>query len=129
MRSAPNPRVEPFRMLTGRMASDASYGNNGCFRFPGARERDLLNVIASDGMGWEHVSVSTRGRCPTWDEMCYVKNLFWDEEEIVIQYHPAKSDYVKTHPYCLHLWKPIDVKLPKPHVWMVGIAGTPELTP
>lgn len=127
MRPAPNDRVEQFRITSGPKASDASYGNNGAFRFPGASERAALNVIASDGAGWEHVSVSTRGRCPTWEEMCWVKDLFWDDEEVVVQYHPARSDYVKTHPYCLHLWKPVMGELPKPYVWMVGTAGTPEV--
>lgn len=64
-----------------------------------------LSVIASVEDGWEHVSVSLGNRCPTWDEMCFVKNLFWDEEDIAIQFHPAKSEYVNLHPYALHLWR------------------------
>lgn len=54
---------------------------------------------------WEHVSVSTIKRCPNWNEMCMVKDLFWDDNECVIQFHPPKSEYVNNHPYCLHLWK------------------------
>lgn len=57
--------------------------------------------------GWEHVSVSLPRRCPTWDEMCLIKDIFWDEEECVVQFHPPRSQYVDTHPYCLHLWKKI----------------------
>ena len=60
---------------------------------------------ASEGAGWEHVSVSLPDRCPTWEEMSFIKNLFWDEEDFVIQIHPAGSDYVDLHPYCLHLWR------------------------
>ena len=44
-------------------------------------------------------------RCPTWKEMCYVKDIFWNRDECVIQFHPPESEYVNTHPYCLHLWK------------------------
>lgn len=55
---------------------------------------------------WEHVSVSVHNRCPTWDEMCIVKDLFWDDTECVVQLHPPKSDYINAMPYCLHLWKP-----------------------
>lgn len=35
------------------------------------------------------------------------KDIFWDEEECVVQFHPPRSQYVDTHPYCLHLWKKI----------------------
>jgi len=69
-------------------------------------KRDLV-VVASWGGGWEHVSVSFSHRCPTWDEMCIVKDLFWNEDECVVQYHPPKTEYVNNHPHCLHLWKKI----------------------
>lgn len=67
-------------------------------------------VIASTGGGWDHVSVSPcsqkRKSCPTWDEMCAIKDMFFDSEEAVVQYHPPRSQYVSLHPYCLHLWRP-----------------------
>lgn len=53
---------------------------------------------------WEHVSVSSK-KTPTWDEMCYVKSLFWDDEEAVIQVHPKKSEYVNMAKTCLHMWR------------------------
>lgn len=65
-----------------------------------------LKVIASIDNDWEHVSISLTNRNPNWEEMCHVKNLFWDEEEMCIQFHPKKSEYVNAHPYCLHIWKP-----------------------
>ena len=73
-------------------------------------------VIWSWGLGWEHVSVSPKNqsRTPTWDEMCRVKDMFWNEDEAVVQYHPRKSDYVNIRKNCLHLWRPIDVELPTP---------------
>lgn len=67
--------------------------------------RKPLFCQASDGGGWEHVSVSTIERCPTWDEMCKVKSLFWDDDDLVVQYHPPASEYVNNHPYTLHLWR------------------------
>ena len=36
---------------------------------------DLLRVMASIGHGWEHVSVSLDHRCPSWAEMCLVKDI------------------------------------------------------
>jgi len=77
-------------------------------------------VIASNGMGWEHVSVSRKDRCPTWAEMCQIKDLFWDDADCVVQYHPPHSEYVNNHPYCLHMWRPTGVALPIPDSIMVG---------
>jgi hypothetical protein len=76
-------------------------------------------------IAWEHVSVSTKTRCPTWKEMSWVKDLFFDDEEIVIQYHPRKADYVNVHPFCLHLWRPITATIPTPPPLAVG-PRTPE---
>lgn len=65
-----------------------------------------LKVLVSDGLGWDHVSVSLATRCPTWEEMCWVKDQFFEPEECVMQLHPAKSEYVNYHQFCLHLWRP-----------------------
>lgn len=63
--------------------------------------------IASNGGGWEHVSVSRpNAKIPTWEEMCAIKDMFFREEEVVVQYHPKKSEYVNIHEGCLHLWRP-----------------------
>jgi hypothetical protein len=75
----------------------------------------------SDDIPWEHVSVSTRTRCPTWEEMCWVKSLFFEEEEAVVQYHPPRSQYVNDHAYCLHLWRPLRAELPTPPSIAVGL--------
>lgn len=104
--------------LPGLPAGDAS---NGAFSVP--FEGRALFVIASDGGGWEHVSVSLRNRPPTWREMCHIKGLFWDAEDCVLQYHPPKSEYVNNHPNCLHLWRPIGQAVPVPPSIMVGIKG------
>jgi hypothetical protein len=101
------------------MASDDLIGNNGAFLVPVAGV-GFMQVIASDGRGWEHVSASLPDRCPTWAEMCVIKDMFWTDDDTVIQYHPAKDDYVNKHPYCLHLWRPTDILLPLPPTWMVG---------
>ena len=84
------------------------------------RPNSQARVIWSNGGGWDHVSVSWPHRCPTWDEMCAVKRIFFDDAEACIQYHPAKSDYVNLHPYCLHIWRPQSGILPVPYTWMIG---------
>jgi hypothetical protein len=33
---------------------------------------------------------------------------------VVIQYHPAKGEYVNRHETTLHLWRPIGKEIPPP---------------
>ena len=73
-----------------------------------------LKIIASWGGGWDHISVSKKDRCSTWEEMCFVKDIFFHPAETVIQYHPAKNVYVNNHPNCLHLWRPQNIDIPTP---------------
>ena len=82
-------------------------------------EKKPMVFICSNGDGWDHVSVSYRDKTPSWDDMCYVKDIFFGPEECVVQYHPAKSNYVNRHPHCLHIWKKQDFELPTPPLYMV----------
>lgn len=58
--------------------------------------------------GWEHVSVSPYDKkiTPSWDDMCRLKDIFFKDEEVVIQIHPKKSEYINKVENCLHLWRP-----------------------
>ena len=96
---------EKFRVKTGKMRTTAADGNNGAFQLTSAKLSHRFDVIATDVGGWEHVSVSTPHVTPTWDEMNYIKGLFWDDEDLVVQIHPPKSEYVTLHQHCLHLWR------------------------
>ena len=96
---------------------------NGWATVPGPFRE--LTIIFSDGLGWEHVSVSTPSRVPNWDEMCFVKNLFWSADDVVVQFHPAAADYVNHHPYCLHLWRPNGINFPTPAPILVGLKAAP----
>lgn len=101
----------------GKFRSDESYGNNGLFVIDG------LRIIASDEDGWEHISVSKVDSVPTWDEMCFVKEVFWDDDDVVMQLHPKKSEYVNCCNNCLHLWRPIGKVIPTPPRWMLAPDG------
>ena len=79
-------------------------GGCGFLYLGGIKARPAMVVFSWAG-GWEHVSVSYSTRCPTWEEMCRVNDMFWNDDECVIQYHPPKSEYVNNHKYCLHLWR------------------------
>lgn len=85
--------------------------------------KPYASVIWSNGGGWEHVSIAPykRSHTPTWDEMCALKDMFFYDEETVLQYHPPKSEYVNNMPNCLHLWRPLWEKIPSPPSIMVGI--------
>ena len=106
------------------------YGNVGdstcgVFQVPlprpkGKRDHPLATVIASAGDGWEHVSVSLRARCPTWDELEYVKRLFFRPDEVAMQLHLPPSEHTSAHPFCLHLWRPTDRDIPRPPAEMVA---------
>ena len=108
---------EKFRVkLSGYPEGDEG---NGAFVVK-LKHSQVVFVLASDGMGWEHVSVSRKDRCPTWEEMCQVKDLFWDDEDVVMQFHVPSKDHVNNHPYCLHLWRPLGQNVLRPDRIMVG---------
>lgn len=62
-------------------------------------------------------------RTPTWSEMSFVKDVFWGEEDMVMQLHPPKSEYVNNHPHVLHLWRPTEQIIPIPPAIFVGLKG------
>jgi len=108
-------------------------GNNGYFDLDSCEPGWRLAILCSDGSDpdvaekWEHVSIhaykngGAKVRTPTWREMVYVKDLFWDGEDIVMQLHPRKSEYINNHPHVLHLWRPINEPIPTPPSLFVGI--------
>lgn len=63
--------------------------------------------------GYEHVSVTPKKKfnVPTWNDMCVLKDMFFEDDEEVYQIHPKKSEYVNVVENCLHLWKPIGHEL------------------
>lgn len=130
MRAKFHDLAEKGRCRAGRFATEPGE-RRGVFvlRHPAGA---WLQVIADDGADWgrenlpggpwEHVSVSTSHpdtppplrRTPTWEEMAWVKSLFWGEDECVVEYHPPKARYVNVHPGVLHLWRPTAAAIPMP---------------
>lgn len=122
-----NSVVEKGRVRIGPFATSETDGFNGFFELP--INGEICRCIASDGVGWEHVSVSKQNskRPPNWEQMCIIKDLFWGDDVWVVQFHPARGDYVNNHPGCLHLWRPTDETMPHPPHELVGIKNkTPE---
>lgn len=107
--------IERFRLRDREKEVYKCNGDNGNGVFKVFVNGKSFLCIASNGGGWEHVSVHRpNGKMPTWEEMCAIKKLFFNDEETVIQYHPKKSTYVNICDNCLHLWRPIDKELPMP---------------
>ena len=104
--------LQANRVRRGEFASDDSAGMRGMFRLltPGG---GLVLAVSSgpDHQDWEHVAVSSETRTPTHDEMVFVKDLFWSEDELVVQYH-LPGDVPR--PNALHLWKSTRMPIPVP---------------
>lgn len=81
------------------------------------------SVIGSTGAGWEHVSVVPLNKrmTPSWDDMCKIKDWFWNDDEAVIQIHPPKDQYVNNLNNCLHLWRCTYKAMVLPPSCLVGI--------
>jgi hypothetical protein len=125
MRPEPNAKLDRHRIVHPTLGSSPAGANWGAFLIH--RGPITLAVISSgshnagaEGERWEHVSVSTAVRCPTWDELCYVKHLFWRDDEAVCQFHPPRAVYINCHKFCLHLWRPLDWPLRLPPSMLVG---------
>lgn len=126
MKKTLSEKMEAGRIRFGKYGTDQSFGPVGCFEVFCNVTAGLLVIMSSDGVddpiaeGWEHVSVSMSRRIPNWQEMCWVKSEFWNEDEAVIQIHPPKSEYVNHHPHCLHLWRHPTQQLIYPPKILVG---------
>ena len=118
-----SPKLEEYRLRSGDYASRTG-DRFGCFLMPGPCG-EALRLMAGDpsdpiAEGWEHVSVSTRRRIPNWREMCFVKDLFWEAEDCVVQFHPPASEYVNNYSFVLHLWRYQRQEFPMPPAELVG---------
>lgn len=49
-----------------------------------------------------------------------MKEIFWGDDEVCVEYHPKKEDYINLHPHCLHIWKEVGKKFATPPSIFVG---------
>jgi hypothetical protein len=107
--------IEQYRLRDRERLIYGANGDSGNGIFKVFVSGKSFICIASNGGGWDHISITrNNGKLPTWEEMCAIKDIFFDEEEVVVQYHPKKSEYVNIHEGCLHLWKPTIAQMPTP---------------
>jgi hypothetical protein len=122
MRNLFDEEVDRYRLRNPLVLRDyGTYGDDTCglFAFPSPLPWRRLSVIAASGLGWDHVSVSNPFSAPTWQEMDFVKRLFFRPEEVVMQLHVAEAEHINHHPNCLHLWRPHFEAVPLPPAEMV----------
>lgn len=109
--------LNEYRDFENEMLMAGTYGDQICgvFKIKLDRTTPVMTCIASTDGGWDHVSVSNKkGRCPTWDEMKCIKELFFKPDEWAIQYNPPPDENISRHNYVLHLWRPQQSELPVP---------------
>lgn len=79
-------------------------------------------VKASNGSGWDHVSVSIanfrdlKGFTPSWTDMHNIGKLFFEPSEICVEIFPKEEDYVNDTDYVLHLWRATKDEMPMPNL-------------
>ena len=90
---------------------------SGMVEFPsGLKASVIFGFKEADGK-MEHVSVSPvnpRHVC-TWEEMCWIKDLFFKPDEMCVQVHPREDRYIhgvgsgsRRTENVLHIWRPAD---------------------
>ena len=110
--------LEKFRVDHPAYGTPPEGSIEGVFVIPYGKKN--LRVMSGCGEGWDHVSVSLSHRTPTWEEINWIKNRFFEDEETVIQIHPPSSQYVNCCKHCLHLWRPWDQDIKLPPRWMLA---------
>jgi hypothetical protein len=123
MREKPPKALEEARVISVKAFTSPPGSMRGMFliRGPG---RYKLQVLSSGPQkeGFDHVSVVVYNHLkitPSWEEMVFIKDLFFAGDETVVQYHPPADQYINHHPGCLHLWKP-PYPLPLPSSAFLG---------
>ena len=83
----------------------------GIFEFPLDNGEATLLCAGLIREYWEHVFLDLRHseRCPTYEEMCYLKQYFFRKNEITLQIHPKQSEYVNACQHRLHLWRKVNI--------------------
>lgn len=127
MKPAPWHHLDQYRLKDGEYGTPNGANYGVFFVKPFTR---VCKIIASPATldtryPWDHVSVSISDRCPTWDEMEFIKRLFFADNELAMQLHMPVADHINFHPFCLHIWKPLNDKIPTPPSILVGPPARP----
>ncbi len=127
---------EKYRVRKGKLASDASFGNNGVFFIPAGTEAVpdenkvlvhspyFILCVLSDQRDWEHIAVAihTIGppRAPVKEEVEAVRNMFWGKDDTVVQF-TTSSNFKDDNPHTVHLWRNPLMDIPVPPAELFGL--------
>jgi hypothetical protein len=111
--------VKPFAVIAALPKAEiVDFGEDGCALRLRLKAGATAQIIASWGMGWDHVSATViaagRPRVPTWDEMVAIKRALFRDDEWAIEYHPPPDANISIADTVLHLWRPQAVAIPTP---------------
>lgn len=123
--------LDQYRVTEGEGATTPEDGCNGHFKFKIGDAIIQVNASDRDIEGWEHVICAAfekpksniisrltaqepEPRAPNMEETFAIKRLFWDDDESVCEYIPAKGSGM---PMCMnarHLWRRTYSDFPMP---------------
>lgn len=98
----PNPQIEQYRIEGPKNEPIGRFIVPVKLQF----SKFKYQVIAGNGGGWDHVSVSNPLHCPHWNVMALIKKMWFRDDETVMELHVPVSVHINQHPNCLHLWRP-----------------------
>lgn len=111
--------LQVWRRWDCELRAHGVVGDEGAGVFVFEREGVDLYCVMSSGEGWDHISISTRDRTPTWDEMEFVRKRVTKPGEVWMQFGVPDSLHINVHPYVLHWWRPQHREVRLPPRWMV----------
>ena len=80
-------------------------------------------------VGWDHISISPQraeSLTPTWEQMCRMRDLFFNDDEVVLQYHPPLQNHVNCATNTLHLWRCQNAEIPLPPCYRPNATAIPS---
>lgn len=107
--------AESYRIRHGRLGSDDSFDSNGYFLVP--YKEEFLLCLISDSGGWDHVNISLPARTPNWEEIEFVRDIFFDAQDIVVIYSPPRLFPYVTNPFHIHMWRRQGHQFPIPNMY------------
>lgn len=103
-------------------------GNNGLFILPNDKIVGSFFVIwVETEPGFIHMTVTVNrkghkgGRAPNTEELTWVKEQFWDKEDVVVQYFVGAEGYQHINPAIVNLYECTRIFFPVPPSVKAGI--------
>lgn len=68
----------------------------------------ICDTLTIDGKRWLHVSVSRRSRTPSFEDLDRARIAFVGDDVPTYHVFPKANEHRNLHPFCLHLWTPLE---------------------